>query len=128
MQYLTFETYQSMGGTADDPLFQRLEMLSRLEVDRHTFNRLEAFEPLPDVLPFLLFELVELARKQNIASNTRQTESESNNGVKISYVIKTDDALELEKVKLINTYLAKVSTADGNKILYRGFENATICR
>jgi len=124
MQYLTFETYQSMGGSADSLLFARLEMSARFEVDKNTFNRLEAFDILPDVLPYLMLELVELTRK-NTANNTRQTASESNNGVTVSYVVKKDEELEIEKVQCINLYLSKVRTSDGNSILYRGL-NATI--
>jgi hypothetical protein len=59
MEYLTLADYKSLGGTLEQPEFIRQEYAVRKEIDLHTFNRLQAVDPIPQDLKMCTFELIQ---------------------------------------------------------------------
>lgn len=120
MNYLTFEEYQTKGGTLDLTAFNRNIDHACLMIDNRTQSRLLSFSEIPDVVKIACRDLVEY-----IAANTVEkavtSRSQSANGVSESesYAIKTaeDYASDLDR---IFDLLAEVKTLNGISILYRG--------
>lgn len=105
--YLTYESYQNMGGTLDETTFNNFEYEAETIVNWYTFNRLknEAPEDYPDELARCMYRLIELVKleadalllgKQTITvtdaegnvstiSTSAYIKSQSNDGVSISY-------------------------------------------
>lgn len=137
--YLTYETYQSMGGTLDETTFNDYEFEAECLVNWYTFNRLmnEKEEDYPEVLSRLMFRLIKMALdKANLMSldgkiladgtvdNTPYIASQSNDGVSISYnTISASDLftkLDKQMEDTIKQYLNGIMNSLGRSLLYRG--------
>lgn len=149
-QYLTYITYQALGGTLDEATFDNFEYEAETIINWYTFNRLKNEDPnkYPNELERCMYKLIELAKLEADAmalgsQTTTRTEgtsvvtvtttapisSQSNDGVSTSY--NTIDASKIfdrltsnENGNIIeNTvkkYLQGVTNSLGRKLLYRG--------
>ncbi len=120
LTYLLYEEFKELGGEISEPLFSRLEIKARKDIDRLTFNRLIKIENKPVSLKYLMFELINLDNKTSLSSDTRLVTSESNNSISKSYYIEEEKEYEEKRKMLIKSYLHDVKTADGNSIFYMG--------
>lgn len=130
--YLSYEEYQSMGGTLDEATFNDYEFEAEALVNWYTFNRLKGDSTFPEELKRLMKYLINLAQsKAGILSaggsgddSTKAIASQSNDGVSISYnVLSAKDTMESIKVEsesAIKMYLQNTMNEAGRKLLYRG--------
>ena len=134
--YLTYEQFQTMGGTLDETLFNDYEFEAESLVDWYTFNRLQDEEEYPEKLPRLMYHLISLIKlkaesmssgnEDTSSSNSggRSIASQSNDGVSTSYnVIPASELVKTvkeEMVQAINQYLQGVTNSLGRRLLYRG--------
>lgn len=135
--YLTFDEYESYGGTLDETAFEQLEFEARAVIDWWTFNRLQNDTVFPEAVKRCMYKLISLINEKQVAMvvDTQGTSTtneiiqagithESNDGVSTSYnTLSAKDAVdtmqnELENV--VRTYLQGVRNALGHKLLYRG--------
>lgn len=133
--YLTYEEYQTMGGTLDETAFSEFEFEAEVSVNWYTFNRLKKSTEYPEELKRCVYALIKLAAmKANalvIDPNGNETTaaaaiaSQSNDGVSVSYnILSASEAYKLASDEVGNTikhYLADVKNELGRKLLYRGF-------
>lgn len=130
--YLTYQEYQSYGGTLDETTFNNLEFEAEALVNWYTFNRLKNDTNFPVAVKRLMLYLVNLAQeKANLlgasgsgsVGNTAIT-SQSNDGVSISYnVLNAQQLMEdikAQEDEAIKRYLQGVMNEAGRLLLYRG--------
>lgn len=135
MNYLTYEEYQSYGGSLDETTFNDLAFEAQAKINWVTFNRLKDMEEIPEEVKRLMYRLISLIEAKRIATSpvdngdsestiTAGIASQSNDGVSISYnVLSARDVLDQydKDVKAyINQYLQDVTNDLGRKVLYRG--------
>ena len=134
--YLTYEEYQSMGGTLDETTFNDLEFEAETLVNWHTFNRLKKNTTYPPELKRLMKYLISMAAFKNnvLAASAGGSDtsipvggavaSQSNDGVSISYnTLNAKDLVEdisKDAVEAIQKYLNGVTNELGQVLLYRG--------
>ena len=135
--YLTYENYQSMGGTLDETTFSDFEFEAESVVNWYTFNRLKNEFEYPEALTRLMYRLIQLLQaraealnitdtddSEQTSGNGRSIASQSNDGVSISYNIMSASELaeqcKNEMNKIIKIYLSGVTNSLGRKLLYRG--------
>ena len=139
--YLSYEDYQSMGGTLDETTFDNYEYEAETIVNWYTFNRLKDEETYPDELARCMYRLIELAKleadalmlgKQEGSSSEgsgQYIRSQSNDGVSISYnTISATDLFNTLNAKgndspfakTVFRYLQGVRNSKGHKLTYRG--------
>ena len=134
--YLTYEEYQSMGGTLDEPTFNDLEFEAEALVNWHTFNRLKKNTTYPQELKRLMKYLISMAAFKNnvLATSAGSSDtsipvggavaSQSNDGVSISYnTLNAKDLVEdvsKDAEEAIQKYLNGVMNELGQVLLYRG--------
>lgn len=146
--YLTFEQYQSMGGTLDETSFNEFGYEAQTIIDWYTFNRLQNETTFPEAVQRCMFELIKLAKLKadslvmgtqtttteqggvtTTVTSTASIASQSNDGVSISY--NTQSASEIFNSlsafakggmieSLVKRYLNGVVNSLGRKLLYRG--------
>lgn len=133
--YLTYQEYQNMGGTLDEPAFNDLEFEARTYVDWVTFNRLRNEEVIPERVKECIYHIIKLIQNKLEALNANPTSSEdssgsggilsqSNDGVSITFNRLTAkevlDTMDKEITDAIERYLQGVTNSLGRKLLYRG--------
>lgn len=142
--YLTYQEYQSYGGTLDETTFQDLEFDAESTINWHTFNRLKRPEwesVLQDEsLKRCMYQLIRLKQMEDelLASSTggagwgigwkkeAGVTGESNDGVSTTYnTMSAGDLMAYfngskTKDDLINQYLNSIINDLGYSILYRG--------
>lgn len=132
--YLTFDEYQTMGGTLEQTAFDEFEFYAESIINWYTFNRLLKEEEIPVAVKRCMFRLINLAEKQqqsftlgvdNNSPNANSTiASQSNDGVSIHYnVMSASDIFEMSKKemgKIIDLYLNMIVDSLGHRLLYRG--------
>ena len=132
--YLTYEEYQTMGGTLDETSFNDFEMEAETIVDWYTFNRLQNDTEYPEKLKRCMYQLIKLAEeKQSIMSPGESAEggetnasvaSRSNDGVSISYNVMSAkdiyETIKTDSAQLVQRYLNGVMNQLGRKVLYKG--------
>ena len=132
--YLTYEEYQSMGGTLDLATFDDLEFEAEATVNWYTFNRLKNDTNIPYEVKRLIKYLVTLASNKIKAISLADTsdsesgggiiKSQSNDGVSITYEVPSAkeilDNIKAESENAIGKYLQGVTNEAGRKLLYRG--------
>lgn len=132
--YLTYEEYQSMGGTLDLATFDDLEFEAETTVNWHTFNRLKNDTNIPYEVKRLIKYLVTLASNKIKAISLADTsdsesgggiiKSQSNDGVSTTYEVPSAkeilDNIKAESENAIGKYLQGVTNEAGRKLLYRG--------
>ena len=147
--YLTYEDYQSMGGTLDETAFNDFEYEAETIVNWYTFNRLKEETEYPDELARCMFRLIMLAKLKADAllmgkqvtvqyddqGNRTVTEVEtyikgqSNDGVSVDYnAVDANEVFGLlsstGKGNVLETtvfrYLQGVRNSKGKRLTYRG--------
>lgn len=142
--YLTYEEYQSYGGTLDETSFNDLEFDAESTINWFTFNRLQkpqwAFALETQELKRCMYQLIRVKQIEDalLAASSGnigwgvgwQKEAgitqESNDGVSTSYnVLSSGELLAFAngtkpKQELINRYLGSIVNDLGRKLLYRG--------
>ena len=132
MMYLTYEEYQSMGGTLEVADFTRFEFQAEAQINYATFSRLKGNTTIPEEVKRLVFYLVDLMEKKAAAFSLGKGRSsadvyitsQSNDGVSVSYNgLAPSDLIELckeDSLTAIRSYLEGVTNEAGRKLLYRG--------
>lgn len=121
MHYLTYNEYQSIGGTLTEAAFNRNIDRAELMIERRTQERLKGFESLPNEVKPLCRDLVEY-----IAENTVQkaitSRSQSAGGVSESesYATLTAEEYGARLDEMFADYLSAVYTDNGICVLYKG--------
>lgn len=133
--YLTYEEYQSMGGTLDSVSYGNYEFEAEALINWYTFNRLKNDTVYPEAVKRLMKYLIDLAvQRANLlnASGSGDSEistgaavaSQSNDGVSISYNVLSAaqimESLKGQESRTIQRYLQDVMNEAGRKLLYRG--------
>lgn len=129
--YLTYEEYDSMGGTLDETTFNDYETQAEAKIDWYTFNRLRDEETYSDRVKQCVFQLIKLLKLQGDASTVGGDDggssaiaSQSNDGVSISYnVLSASQVIELGDKQVSNAikmYLNGEKDSKGRLVLYRG--------
>ena len=147
--YLTYEDYQSMGGTLDETAFNDFEYEAETIVNWYTFNRLKEETEYPDELARCMYRLIMLAKLKADAllmgkqvtvqyddqGNKTTTEVEtyikgqSNDGVSIDYnAVDANEVFGLlsstGKGNVLETtvfrYLQGVRNSNNKLLTYRG--------
>lgn len=135
--YLTYEEYQSMGGTLDSTAFADCEMEAEAVVNWYTFDRLKKDTTFSEDVKKCMYLLIKyIALQSNLggvsgdsdgatsSSNGAGIASQSNDGVSESYnVLSATELMENSKSKIdsiIKTGLSSVTNSLGRKVLYRG--------
>lgn len=147
--YLTYEDYQSMGGTLDETAFNDFEYEAETIVNWYTFNRLKEETEYPSELARCMYRLIMLAKLKADAllmgkqvtvqyddqGNKTTTEVEtyikgqSNDGVSVDYnAVDANEVFGLlsstGKGNVLETtvfrYLQGVRNSKGKRLTYRG--------
>lgn len=101
--YLTYDEYVQMGGNVDAALYPRLEYKARKKIDYYTQNRIQALEDVPEAVKMCMFELIQLLAQST--SDEPIIQSESNNGVSVSYKVMTEQEQNAKAAQIIREYL-----------------------
>lgn len=142
--YLTYEEYQDMGGTLDEPIFQDLEYDAESEINWYTFNRLTRPEWASALdsaeLKRCMYQIIRIKNMEAelLASSSGGAgwgigwkkeagiTQESNDGVSTSYnTLSSGDLMayfngEKTLPDIIRKYLGTVVNDLGRSLLYRG--------
>ena len=121
-QYLTYNEYQTLGGSLDQSPFNLLEYNARKEIDKKTFGRLIGIENIPQEVKLCVYNLINTIDSYTINTENKGISSESTDGYSISYN-KPDksfnEAKNSELEDIITTYLAN-TLIDNIPVLFRG--------
>lgn len=85
-QYLSYEEYQSLGGTLDETPFNIAEFYSRREIDLRTLNRLIGVEEIPNEVKLCTYNLINLIDKFRSQNTSNGLASESVGDYSVSYI------------------------------------------
>lgn len=135
--YLTYEQYQSLGGTLSEAVFSDCEMEAEALVNWYTFNRLKNVTPISEDVQKCVYMLIKYIALQSgidgsgtvgsdgtISTTGAGIASESNDGVSRSYnVLSAQELMDNAKAKIdsiIKMALSSVVDSLGRKVLYRG--------
>lgn len=125
--YLTFEEYQSMGGTLNETAYNTISIQVDAIIDYKSFNRLQKETYIGLDVKNCAFALTNLVNtKLNLfdSTQTKEIASQSNDGVSISYnVLSATDMMSrynFEVNTIIQMYLHNTTNKLGQRILYRG--------
>lgn len=123
-QYLSYEEYQSLGGTLEETPFNISELEARKNVDKYTFGRLKDLDTQIDEVKVCIYKLIGLIDTYNSYDNqSKGISSESTDGYSISYGQATENVskAKMSEIKsIIKTYLAECKLEDGTPYLYAG--------
>ena len=123
--YLDYETYVSMGGTADNAAFPRLEYMAEKRIDRYTQGRVKAMEAIPEAVQRCMAELVNgmAAADPTRTASTAPLSGFSNDGYSESYAgPMTAGSLEASLYGLILDYLSTQADDNGTPLLWLGVD------
>lgn len=110
--YLTYEDYQSMGGTLDETAFNDFEYEAETIVNWYTFNRLKTETEYPDELARCMYRLIMLAKmKADTMLLGKQT----------TVTVSTESTTETRTVSEVSTYI-KGQSNDGVSVDYNAVD------
>ena len=132
--YLTYDEYQTMGGTLDETTFNDFEFEANAQIDWYTFCRLQKETELPEAVKRCDYALIKMLQDKRQAMLVGQTSadgqtsagiaSQSNDGVSVSFnTLSARDLIDMSKSQIEETvqrYLNGVVNSLGQKVLYRG--------
>ena len=122
-QYLTYEEYESLGGTLDEMPFNILELKARQIINERTQNRLKNIEQIPQEVKICVYDLINTMNKYNNSNNSTSSNISSENidGYSVTYKSGTELTEEQKKQydDVIETDLYGV-IVDNTPILYLG--------
>lgn len=141
--YLTYEEYQTYGGTLDETTFEDFEFEAESIINWYTFDRLKSEDEYPEAVKRCMCKLINLAKLKSdamqlgmqVSVSTENNmapaiQSQSNDGVSISYNVLSASELfnalaakskGSEVDQTIQRYLQGLKNSLGRKLLYRGF-------
>lgn len=129
-QYLTYNEYQTLGGTLEETPFNLLEFEARKKIDERTLNRLKDIDSveIPEEVKICDFKMINRIEEYSKAleAAAKGVSSENIDGYSVSYIT-TDGASEVVKSKndefndLINTYLFGV-IVNNEHLIYIGLD------
>lgn len=116
-QYLTYEEYQSLGGTKDIMSFNKLEYKARKYIDNKTFGRLKELEEQKEETKKCIYELI-----SELGNTYEQNDitSEKVGDYSVTYENVSEKDQEINNNKIIDTYLSECYLEDGTPYLYCG--------
>lgn len=127
-QYLTYQEYQSLGGTLQPTPFNLLEYEARNIIDLRTQNRLVGVTPIPQKVKICVFNLIEkmntyIEQINQIGFNGSKS-SESIDGYSVSYssISSIKDVIASKEADLDNTLLEGLYgvIVNNEHIIYNG--------
>ncbi|MBQ2968673.1 MAG: hypothetical protein IJE10_11220 [Clostridia bacterium] len=118
--YLTYEEYTEQGGTLQEAAFCRLERKARWRIDHLTLNRLKCMEMVPEEIVFLVSDLIPLFSVLEEMETGQHATSYSNDGVSVNYAGISYADVSASIDQMIFDVCARLETADGTPLLYRG--------
>ena len=122
-QYLTYEEYQSLGGSLDQTPFNLLEYNARKKIDERTFGRLvEKGQEYQEVKLCVYNMIITLNSYSSYDTQNKAISSENTDGYSVSYGTpqkSTTEAKNNELENAIDTYLSNL-ILDDVPVLYRG--------
>lgn len=122
-QYLTYEEYESLGGTLDEMPFNILELKARQVINERTQNRLKNIEEMPQEVKICVYDLINTMNKYNLSDNSTSSNisSENTDGYSVTYKSGTELTEEQKKQydDVMETDLYGV-IVDNTPILYLG--------
>lgn len=127
-QYLTYEDYESLGGTLGEMPFNILELKARQIINERTQNRLKDVEKIPQEVKICVYDLINTMNKYNLSNNSTSSNvsSENTDGYSVTYKSGTEMTAEqkaqFEDVMFTDLYGVIVN---GETILYLGANRST---
>lgn len=122
-QYLTYEEYESLGGTLDEMPFNILELKARQVINERTQNRLKNIKEMPQEVKICVYDLINTMNKYNLSDNSTSSNisSENTDGYSVTYKSGTELTEEQKKQydDVMETDLYGV-IVDNTPILYLG--------
>lgn len=126
MQYLTYAEYIELGGMLSEREFDRYELQARKQfIDRVSFNRISRLKVIPEDVKQCAFELIDRIELQNQKRSCNK-QSESNDGVSITYKPADETVFQNDCILLVTSYLGDCRTEDGTPLTYRGIAKCDI--
>ena len=124
-QYLTYEEYESLGGTLGEMPFKILEFKCRKIIDNLTFNRLTNLKTQIQEVKMCIYDMINISSKYEQTSNKQAQgiTSESTDGYSVSYGsinAEQEKARELELQGCVRDYLIDCKLIDGTPYMYCG--------
>ena len=123
--YLDFATYKSMGGSAEETAFPRLEYLAEKKIDRYTQGRVKAMEAVPEAVQRCMVEIINAMSAADPAKMAAEAPLSgfSNDGYSESYAEPvTAERLEANLYGLILDYLSTETDDSGTPLLWLGVD------
>ena len=132
--YLTYDEYQSMGGTLDFTTYSDLEFEAEAAINWYTFSRLKNDLVIPEAVKRVMKRLIDLAQEKaglmsagddgSGSGTSAAIASQSNDGVSVSYNVLSAselmNSIKEQESTTIKRYLQDVTNEAGQKLLYRG--------
>ena len=135
-QYLSYEEYESLGGTLGEMPFNILELKARQIINERTQNRLKNIEEIPQEVKICVYDLINTMNKYNLSNNSTSStvSSENTDGYSVTYKSGTELTEEQKNQynDIMETDLYGV-IVDNSPILYLGVntnyykEDLSIC-
>lgn len=124
-KYLTFEEYQSYGGTASETAFTMLEFRARKRIDRQTFDRVQNMATVPEAVKICMMSLMTIDSKVGVEAQVENpvVTSFNTDGYSESYgkALSAEDA-DSSMSASIRSMLWGERDDNGVPLLYRGLE------
>ena len=122
MQYLTYESYQEVGGTLDSTAFNRNIDRACGIVDLHTQSRLQSGLKVSQSVKACVRDLVEYLANNVSSGKAVTSKSQSAGGVSESesYETKNTDEMNFETLNIVYDYLISEKDDCGTPLMYRG--------
>lgn len=124
-KYLTFEEYQSYGGTASETDFLMLEFRARKRIDRQTFDRVQNMATVPEAVKICMMSLMTIDSKVGVEAQVENpvVTSFNTDGYSESYgkALSAEDA-DSSMSASIRSMLWGERDDNGVPLLYRGLE------
>lgn len=123
-QYLSYEEYQSLGGTLEETPFNIAEFYSRKEIDLRTQKRLNGVEEIPEEVKLCIYNLINLINKYQSQNININLSSESVGDYSVSYIndykqIMTNKQSEITDIVMRDLYGVIVNN---QHLIYLGVE------
>lgn len=125
MEYLTYDEYQSYGGTASESDFVMLEFRARKRIDRMTASRVQNMSEVPEAVKLCMMSLIQIDSKAGAEAQVENpvVTSFNTDGYSESYgkAMSAEDAGKAMSAS-IRTMLWGEVDDDGVPLLYRGLD------
>lgn len=122
MEYLTYEEYQDIGGTAELTTFNRYADRAFGVIDNATFLRVKSMAEIPSSVKSLCRELIDFFVNNPAEEGEVTSHSQSAGGVSESKSFAVNSSEDKQKIinNLVYDYLYSVYDDNGTSLLYKG--------